>query len=74
MLHDLKRIGSRAEPFGLLNLVNDRFGNGFDDIDAVVSSHERKEFMARYKTAAGFARDTLNAAAPTIAPGSMVRG
>ena len=62
-----------AGPFGLLNLVNDRCGGEFDDIDAVVSRDEREEFMARYKAAAGFARDTLNAAAPTIAPGSTVR-
>ena len=63
-----------AGPFGLLNLVNDRCGGEFEDIETVVPRDEREEFMARYKAAAGFARDTLNAAPPTIAPGLMVRG
>ena len=61
-----------AGPFGLLNMVNDRCGGIFDDIDEVIPSAERAEFMARYKTAAGFARDTLNAAPPTIAPGARI--
>ena len=63
-----------AGPFGLLNLVNDRCGGEFEDIETVVPRAEREEFMARYKAAAGFARDTLNVAPPTIAPGLMVRG
>jgi len=61
-----------AGPFGLLNMVNDRCGGAFDDIDEVIPKAERAEFMAKYKSAAGFARDTLNAASPTIAPGSRV--
>ena len=35
---------------------------------------ERAAFMARYKAAAGFAIETLNAAPPTIAPGARVAG
>ncbi len=61
-----------AGPFGLLNMVNDRCGGEFDDIDAVIPPAERAEFMARYQQAAGFARDALNAAPPTIAPGACV--
>jgi len=61
-----------AGPFGLLSMVNDRCGGEFDDIDNVVSAEERADFMAKYKAAAGFARDTLNAAPPTIAPGARV--
>ena len=63
-----------AGPFGLLNLVNERCGGEFDNIETVVPRDECEEFMACYKAAAGFARDTLNAAPPTIAPGLMVRG
>ena len=63
-----------AGPFGLLNMVNDRCGGEFDDIETVVPASERAEFMAKYKSAAGFARDTLNAAPPTIAPGARVGG
>jgi hypothetical protein len=62
-----------AGPFGLLNLVDQRCGGQFDNIDDVVPAAERTEFMARYKAAAGFAIEQLNAAAPTIAPGARVR-
>ena len=45
----------------------------FDDIDAVIPAQEREEFMSRYRTAAGFAQERLNAAPPIIAPGAKVR-
>jgi 2-polyprenyl-6-methoxyphenol hydroxylase-like FAD-dependent oxidoreductase len=57
-----------AGPFGLLNIVDERCGGEFDDIDAVVPADERTRFMAGYKAAAGFAIETLNNAPPTIAP------
>jgi 5-methylphenazine-1-carboxylate 1-monooxygenase len=63
-----------AGPFGLLNLVDERCGGAFDNIDDVIPPAEREAFMARYKAAAGFAKDQLNAAAPTIAPGSRIDG
>ncbi len=62
-----------AGPFGLLNLLDERCGGVFDDIDAVIPAREREEFMSRYRSAAGFAKDRLNTAAPTIAPGAKVR-
>ena len=39
-----------AGPFGLLNLVDERCGGTFDDIDAVIPAAEREAFMkaARY--------------------------
>ena len=61
-----------AGPFGLLNLVDERCGDDFEDIDAVVPRAERDAFMARYKAAAGFAKDRLNASAPTIPPGARI--
>ena len=61
-----------AGPFGLLNLVDERCGGAFDDIDTVIPPDERAAFMAGYKKAAGFAIETLNAAPPTIAPGARV--
>ena len=57
-----------AGPFGLLGLVDERCGGVFDDIDLVVPKAEREAFMARYKAAAGFAIETLNAAPPTVRP------
>ena len=59
-------------PFGLLGLVDERCGGVFDHIDDVLPREEREGFMARYKAAAGFAIETLNAAPPTIAPGQRV--
>ncbi|SOE18861.1 2-polyprenyl-6-methoxyphenol hydroxylase-like FAD-dependent oxidoreductase [Hoeflea halophila] len=56
-----------AGPFGLLTMVDERCGGEFDDIDSIIPAAERAEFMGKYKAAAGFARDTLNTAPPTIA-------
>jgi flavin-dependent dehydrogenase len=63
-----------AGPFGLLNLVDERCGGVFDDIDSVIPPAEREAFMAAYKKAAGLAIESLNAAPPTIAPGARVAG
>ena len=62
-----------AGPFGLLNLLDERCGSVFDDIDAVIPAAERDAFMSRYKAAAGFAIEKLNTAPPIIAPGARVR-
>jgi 2-polyprenyl-6-methoxyphenol hydroxylase-like FAD-dependent oxidoreductase len=62
-----------AGPFGLLNMVEDRCGGQFDNINAVIPAAERAEFMARYKAAAGFAIETLNAAPPMIPDGAQVK-
>ncbi|WP_322517804.1 flavin-dependent oxidoreductase [Rhodopseudomonas palustris] len=62
-----------AGPFGLLNLVDERCGGTFDDIDEVIPAEERAAFMAGYKAAAGFAIEKLNAAPPTIAKGAKVK-
>ncbi len=63
-----------AGPFGLLNLLDERCGGVFDDIEDVLPQAERQEFMARYKQAAGFAIEELNAASPTIPAGSVIAG
>ena len=63
-----------AGPFGLLNLLDERCGGVFDDIDAVIPAAEREAFMSRYRAAAGFAMETLNGAPPIVAPGARVRG
>lgn len=55
-----------AGPFGLLDLLHERCGGNFDEIEHVLPQSERAQFMARYKAAAGFAKDSLNASAPTI--------
>ena len=62
-----------AGPFGLLNMVDERCGGTFDNIDDVIPSDERAAFMAGYKSAAGFAVEALNKAPRTIAEGARVR-
>ena len=63
-----------AGPFGLLNMVDERCGGQFDDIDAVIPAEERAAFMLAYQKAAGFAKEQLNAAPPTIPAGARVAG
>jgi 2-polyprenyl-6-methoxyphenol hydroxylase-like FAD-dependent oxidoreductase len=63
-----------AGPFGLLNMVDERCGGIFDNIDDVIPPMERAEFMAGYKAAAGFAIEKLNAAPQTIPNGARIRG
>jgi len=62
-----------AGPFGLLNIVDERCGGTFDNIDDVIPTKERTEFMAGYKAAAGFAIESLNKAPRTIPEGARVR-
>ena len=62
-----------AGPFGLLNLVDERCGGTFDNIDDVIPPKERADFMAGYKAAAGFAIESLNQAPRTIAEGARVK-
>jgi 2-polyprenyl-6-methoxyphenol hydroxylase-like FAD-dependent oxidoreductase len=61
-----------AGPFGLLNMVDERCGGTFDNIDDVIPPKERTEFMAGYKAAAGFAIEKLNNAPRTIKDGAKV--
>jgi 2-polyprenyl-6-methoxyphenol hydroxylase-like FAD-dependent oxidoreductase len=63
-----------AGPFGLLNLVDERCGGTFENIDDVIPPKERAEFMAGYKKAAGLAIETLNRAPPTIPHGARAAG
>ncbi len=62
-----------AGPFGLLNMVDERCGGTFGNIDDVIPPAERAEFMAGYKAAAGFAIESLNKASRTIPDGARAR-
>ena len=62
-----------AGPFGLLNILNERCGGIFENIDSVIPFEERNEFMSKYKMAAGFAIEGLNKAPPTIAPNAKLK-
>jgi len=60
-------------PFGLLNIVDERCGGTFANIDDVIPPEERAEFMAGYKAAAGFAIEKLNEAPQTVPNGARAR-
>ena len=69
LLEDVNQVVLRNRgqgPVAILGVVEERCGGVFDDISEVMSHEEIEEFMARYKAAAGFAIETLNAAPPTI--------
>lgn len=53
-------------PIAILGTVDERCGGVFDDIEDVIGRDEIDAFMSKYKSAAGFAIDTLNNAPPTI--------
>lgn len=55
-----------------LGTVDERCGGVFDDIDDVMPRAEVEAFMARYKAAAGFAVETLNAAPRTLPEGATL--
>lgn len=60
-----------AGPDAILQIVEDRCGGEFDDIDDVMAHQERSDFAANFKKTAGFSIDALNAAPPIIGPGAM---
>ncbi len=69
MLQDMNQLILRnrgAGPIGILGIVEERCGGIFQDIEDVIPRHEIEDYMAKYKTAAGFAIDSLNNAAPLI--------
>jgi 2-polyprenyl-6-methoxyphenol hydroxylase-like FAD-dependent oxidoreductase len=59
-------------PVGILGLVDERCDGVFDDINDVVPRAEVESYMARYKSAAGFAMDELNNRPSTIEPGARL--
>jgi len=61
-----------AGPFGLLNMVEERCGGQFDNINDVIPAEERSAFMLAYQQAAGFAKDRLNLASRTIPEGATL--
>jgi hypothetical protein len=53
-------------PEQVMQLVEERAPDGFDDIDAVVSPAEREGVAQGYKQVAGFAVEALNARPPIV--------
>ncbi|MEM9522126.1 MAG: flavin-dependent oxidoreductase [Actinomycetota bacterium] len=61
-----------AGPIAILGEVERRCGGVFERIEDVLPRTEIESFMARYKTAAGFAMEALNTAPPTIGPEAII--
>lgn len=62
-----------AGPDQILDVVEERCGGTFGNIEEVISSQELAAHAQRYKAIAGYAMDTINAAPPTIAAGARFR-
>ena len=63
------RMNRSGGPEGVIDAVEARAPEGFEDIDAVLSYEERKAIVRGYAATAGFAREQVNAA-----PGGAVGG
>ena len=69
MLEDINQLIIRnrgAGPIGILGIVEERCGGIFQNIEDVIPLSEIEDYMSRYKSAAGFAIESLNNAPPTI--------
>ena len=61
-----------AGPDSILDVVEERCGGVFDDIENVIPRDELAAHAANYKAVAGYALEAINAAPATIAPGALV--
>ena len=61
-------------PDWVMQLVEDRSGGVFDDLDDVVSHDELADHAAKYKGVAGLSVDQLNAVEPIIPPSKRLIG
>lgn len=50
----------RGDPEGVIDLVEERAPDGFNDLDAVASYAEREAIVHGYASVAGFAHDQVN--------------
>ncbi len=61
-----------AGPDAVLQIVEDRSGGDFDDIEDVMPYQERADLAANFKKTAGLSIDALNASPPIVPPGARV--
>ncbi len=75
MLPDMRRVilaNRSTGPDAVLQMVEDRCGGQFDNIDDVIPSTELAAHAAKYKAIAGFSIDELNALPPAIPTGARL--
>lgn len=61
---DIVRANRRGGPEGVIDVVEARAPDGFDDIDKVASFAEREAIVRGYASKAGYAKDQVNRAGP----------
>ncbi len=64
----------KAGPDHIMQIVEERCGGVFDDIEEVISNGELTDFAAGYKKTAGFAIAELNASADIVPEGATMDG
>jgi 2-polyprenyl-6-methoxyphenol hydroxylase-like FAD-dependent oxidoreductase len=57
---DIVRANRRGGPEGVIDLVELRAPEGFNDVDAIASSAEREAIVRGYASMAGFSREQVN--------------
>jgi 2-polyprenyl-6-methoxyphenol hydroxylase-like FAD-dependent oxidoreductase len=60
MTADIVRSNRSGGPEGVIDAVEQRAPDGFDDIDSVLSYEERKAIVRGYAAKAGFAKEQVN--------------
>jgi len=63
MTADIVRMNRRGGPEGVIDAVEARAPEGFNNIDDVLTFEQRKAIVRGYASAAGFAREQVNKAA-----------
>jgi hypothetical protein len=60
MTADIVRNNRRGGPEGVIDLVEARAPQGFDDVEKVASFAEREAIVRGYASMAGFAKEQVN--------------
>ena len=58
---EIVRLNRKGGPEGVIDLVESRAPDGFDDLDEVASEEELAAIVGSYQTVAGFTREQVNA-------------
>jgi 5-methylphenazine-1-carboxylate 1-monooxygenase len=57
---DIVRANRRGGPEGVIDLVESRAPEGFNDVDAIASLAEREAIVRSYASMAGYSREQVN--------------
>ena len=63
MTAQVVQMNRRGGPEGVIDAVEERAPDGFNNVDEVLSFEQRKAIVRGYASTAGFAREQVNKAA-----------